>query len=108
MSYRWLLRPPPLRLPKAPASIAPDYRTLYYYLPSKTMNDGRAPVRQPNTITLETRGAIEILTLNRPDQLNAVTPDMIGELTDYFSELRDRPTTRGMSLRANGPQFSDR
>ena len=35
---------------------------------------------QPNTITLETRGAIEILTLNRPDQLNAVTPDMIDGL----------------------------
>jgi enoyl-CoA hydratase/carnithine racemase len=47
-------------------------------------------VTQPNTIALETRGAIEILTLNRPDQLNAVTPDMIGELTDYFSALRAR------------------
>jgi enoyl-CoA hydratase/carnithine racemase len=70
------------------------------------MNDGRAPVTQPNTITLETRGAIEILTLNRPDQLNAVTPDMIGELTDYFSALRDRPTTRVVILRGNGPEFS--
>src|SRR5437868_5434210 len=106
MSYRWLLRPPPLRLPKAPASIASDYRTLYYYLPSKTMNDGRAPVTQLNTTTLETRGAIEILTLNRPDQLNAVTPDMIGELTDYFSALHDRPTTRVVILRGNGPEFS--
>ena len=61
---------------------------------------------QPNTITLETRGAIEILTLNRPDQLNAVTPDMIGELTDYFSALHDRPTTRVVILRGNGPEFS--
>src|SRR5712692_990321 len=98
MSYRWLLRPPPLRLPKAAASIAPDYRTLYYYLPSKTMNDGRTPVSHPNTVTRETRGAIEILTLNRPDQLNADTPDMIGELTDYCSALHDRPTTRVVIL----------
>jgi enoyl-CoA hydratase/carnithine racemase len=48
------------------------------------MSDGRAPVTQPKTITVETRDAIEILTLNRPAQLNAVTPDMIAELTGYF------------------------
>jgi enoyl-CoA hydratase/carnithine racemase len=61
---------------------------------------------QPNTITVETRGAIDILTLNRPAQLNAVTPEMIGELTDYFSELHDRPTTRVVILRGNGREFS--
>ena len=61
---------------------------------------------QPNTITLETRGAIEILTLNRPDQRNAVTPDMITDLTGYFSDLHDRPTTRVVILRGNGPEFS--
>src|SRR5260221_8037356 len=68
--------------------------------------EGSAPVTQPNTITLETHGAIEILTLNRPDQLNAVTPDMIAELTDYFSALHDRPTVRVVILRGNGPEFS--
>jgi enoyl-CoA hydratase/carnithine racemase len=31
-------------------------------------------VTQPNTITVEARSAIEILTLNRPAQLNAVSP----------------------------------
>ena len=41
------------------------------------MNDGSAAVTQPKTITIETHGAIEILTLDRPDQRNAVTPDMI-------------------------------
>ncbi len=61
---------------------------------------------EPNTITIEGRGAIEILTLNHPDQLNAVSPDMIGELTDYFSALHDRPTTRVVILRGNGPEFS--
>ena len=61
---------------------------------------------QPDTIALETRGAIEILTLNRPAQLNAVTPEMIGELTDYFSGLHDRPATRVVILRGNGREFS--
>jgi enoyl-CoA hydratase/carnithine racemase len=62
-------------------------------------------VTQPNTITAEARGAIEILTLNRPAQLNAVTPEMIGELTDYFSALHQRPTTRVVILRGNGREF---
>jgi len=70
------------------------------------MNDGSANVTQPNTITIESRGAIDILTLNRPAQLNAVSPDMIAELTAYFSDLHDRPTTRVVILRGNGPQFS--
>ena len=61
---------------------------------------------QPNTITVETRGAIEILTLNRPTQLNAVTPEMIGELTDYFFGLHERPTIRVLILRGNGREFS--
>ena len=61
---------------------------------------------QPNTINVETRGAIEILTLDRPAQLNAVSPDMIAELTVYFAGLHDRPTARVVILRGNGPQFS--
>jgi len=62
-------------------------------------------VTQPNTITIETRGAIEILTLNRPRELNAVTPEMIGELADYFAVLHDRPAIRVVILRGNGREF---
>jgi len=91
---------------ETPASIASDYGTLYYYLSPKTMNDGSAAVTQPKTITIETHGAIEILTLDRPDQRNAVTPEMIADLTSYFSGLHDRPTTRVVILRGNGPEFS--
>jgi enoyl-CoA hydratase/carnithine racemase len=61
---------------------------------------------EPKTITVETRGAIEILSLNRPVELNAVSPEMIGELTSYFSALHDRPATRVVILRGNGAEFS--
>ena len=61
---------------------------------------------QPTTITAETRGAIDILTLNRPAQRNAVTPEMIEELTDYFSALDGRPTTRVVILRGSGTEYS--
>jgi enoyl-CoA hydratase/carnithine racemase len=70
------------------------------------MKHGRAAVTQPNTITIETQGPVEILTLNRPAQLNAVSPDMIAELTEYFAGLHHRPTARVVILRGNGPQFS--
>ncbi|MCK1522844.1 enoyl-CoA hydratase/isomerase family protein [Bradyrhizobium sp. 145] len=69
------------------------------------MKDGSASVKQPKTVTIEGRGAIDILTLNRPEQLNAVTPEMIAELTEYFSGLHDRPTTRVVILRGNGREF---
>lgn len=61
---------------------------------------------QPTTITVESRGAIDILSLNRPAKLNAVSPDMIGELTEYFSGLHDRPATRVVILRGHGSEFS--
>ena len=61
---------------------------------------------QPNTITIETNGAIDILTLNRPAELNAVSPDMIADLTAYFAALHGRSATRVVVLRGNGSQFS--
>lgn len=69
------------------------------------MNDGSTSVTDPTTITIESRGAIEIVTLNRPEKLNAVTPEMIKDLTEYFSDLHDRPETRVVILRGNGREF---
>jgi enoyl-CoA hydratase/carnithine racemase len=57
------------------------------------------------TIAIETRDAIDIVSLNRPDALNSVTPEMIDELTEYFSGLHDRLTTRVVILRGNGRAF---
>jgi enoyl-CoA hydratase/carnithine racemase len=62
-------------------------------------------MNEPSTITVETGGAIDIVSLNRPDQLNAVTPEMIAELTGYFAALQGRPTTRVVILRGNGRAF---
>src|SRR5215475_4225581 len=67
--------------------------------------DGARAMSEPSTITVETSGAIEIVSLNRPAQLNAVTPEMIAEVTDYFAALQGRPTTRVVILRGNGRAF---
>jgi enoyl-CoA hydratase/carnithine racemase len=57
------------------------------------------------TITVEQRDAIEILSLNRPAALNAVTPAMADELIAYFSGLHDRLATRIVIFRGNGRAF---
>src|SRR5258707_14711541 len=57
------------------------------------------------TISIESRDAIDIVSLNRPEALNAVSPEMIDELTEYLSALHDRLTTRVVILRGNGRAF---
>jgi enoyl-CoA hydratase/carnithine racemase len=56
-------------------------------------------------IAVEHRDAVDILSLNRPDALNAMTPAMAEELTAVFSGLHDRPATRVVILRGNGRAF---
>jgi enoyl-CoA hydratase/carnithine racemase len=58
------------------------------------------------TLALERRGPIEILSLNRPDALNAISPEMVAEASAYFSGLYDRLDVRVVVLRANGRAFS--
>lgn len=57
-------------------------------------------------ITTERQGAIEILTLNRPDKLNAVDVEMAEALTEYFSGLSQRLDVRVVILRGEGKHFS--
>ncbi|WP_285020586.1 enoyl-CoA hydratase-related protein [Novosphingobium sp. fls2-241-R2A-195] len=56
-------------------------------------------------LTVESEGAIEIVTLNRPDQLNAVSPELAQALLDYFSGLPARLETRVVILRGAGRMF---
>lgn len=57
------------------------------------------------TISVETQPGIDIVSLNRPEALNAVTPEMIAELTSYLTTLQDKLETRAVVLRANGRTF---
>ena len=42
------------------------------------------------TLKLEREGAVEILSLNRPEALNALSPEMAREIAAYFEALRTR------------------
>jgi enoyl-CoA hydratase/carnithine racemase len=56
-------------------------------------------------ITIEARGAIEVVSLNRPERLNAMNEPLIQALLDYFTGLKDRLAVRVVVLRAEGRAF---
>ncbi len=56
-------------------------------------------------LLIETRGQVEIVTLNRPDRLNALNEGLVDELNAYFGGLADRPEVRVVILRGAGRGF---
>ncbi|MBS0473649.1 MAG: enoyl-CoA hydratase/isomerase family protein [Proteobacteria bacterium] len=57
------------------------------------------------TIRVEKRGAVDWLTLNRPDSLNAINLQMVGELNDYFGGLYHDGAVRVVVMRGAGKAF---
>ncbi len=57
------------------------------------------------TITIEKRGAADWLTLNRPEMLNAISLEMVDELSDYFGKLYNDRDTRVVVMRGAGRAF---
>jgi 2-(1,2-epoxy-1,2-dihydrophenyl)acetyl-CoA isomerase len=58
-----------------------------------------------NTIEIEVDGPIGTLTLNRPDALNAMSPELIGELTTAAAWLADRAPIRALIVTGAGRAF---
>lgn len=56
-------------------------------------------------ILVERRGDVEWLTLNRPEQGNALNAELVLALHEYFEQLREREDVRVVVLRANGRHF---
>jgi len=56
-------------------------------------------------IVVETRGSIEIVSLNRPDALNALSEALVAELTNYLRGLKRRTECRVVILRGAGRAF---
>ncbi|HET7454899.1 MAG TPA: enoyl-CoA hydratase/isomerase family protein [Solirubrobacterales bacterium] len=60
---------------------------------------------QLNTIRIEVDGEIGTLTLDRPDAFNAMSPELIGEMTVAFAWLADRAKLRGLIITGSGQAF---
>jgi 2-(1,2-epoxy-1,2-dihydrophenyl)acetyl-CoA isomerase len=59
-----------------------------------------------NTMRIEIEDRIGTLTLDRPDALNAMSPEMIGEMTVAFAWLADRAPLRALIVTGEGRAFS--
>jgi enoyl-CoA hydratase/carnithine racemase len=56
----------------------------------------------PTMVTLETDGPVALVTLNRPEALNAISGAFADQLTAAFREVGSRPDLWAMVLRAAG------
>jgi 2-(1,2-epoxy-1,2-dihydrophenyl)acetyl-CoA isomerase len=57
------------------------------------------------TLEIEIDGQVGTLTLNRPDALNAMSPELIGELTTAAAWLADRAPIRALIITGAGRAF---
>lgn len=62
--------------------------------------------KQPELITYEQQGSVAVISLNRPEKLNALSRSMWGALDAAFQKAEDEPTVRAIVLAANGRAFS--
>lgn len=59
----------------------------------------------PDTVTIEHRGEVLLLTLNRPDRLNAWTPQMAAELGAAIQQANSSPAVGAIVLTGAGRGF---
>ncbi|MBK8959719.1 MAG: enoyl-CoA hydratase/isomerase family protein [Proteobacteria bacterium] len=57
------------------------------------------------TLLVEKHGAVDWLTLNRPDALNSLSLRMVAELHDYFDSLQNNYEVRVVVIRGAGRLF---
>jgi enoyl-CoA hydratase/carnithine racemase len=59
----------------------------------------------PKSFSYEERGAVALITLNRPDRLNSLTFEVYRELTDTLAALRMRDEVRVVVITGRGRGF---
>ena len=57
------------------------------------------------SLLIEHDDGVDRVTLNRPDSLNALNPDMIDALNGYFEGLQRNRATRVVVLKGAGASF---
>lgn len=57
------------------------------------------------TLIVKKEGAVDWVTLNRPDALNAMNPELVDELQDYFGKLYTDHSVRIVVLKGAGRAF---
>ena len=57
------------------------------------------------TLIVKKEGSVDWVTLNRPDALNAMNPELVDELQDYFGKLHTDHSVRIVVLKGAGRAF---
>ena len=57
------------------------------------------------TVQIEQDGAVEWLTLNRPEALNSINTQMVTDLRDYFGQKMEDTNTRVIVMRGEGRAY---
>lgn len=58
-----------------------------------------------NTVLVEDRGPVRILTLHRPERLNAITPELVDDLVDALRAAQEAASVRAIVLTGSGRAF---
>ena len=56
-------------------------------------------------VLYEVDDKVSVITLNRPDKLNAISPELMQQLLDAFARADEEPATSVVLLRAEGRSF---
>jgi enoyl-CoA hydratase/carnithine racemase len=72
---------------------------------SEMTSETLSSVPDLNTMRIEIDGEIGTLTLDRPDAFNAMSPEMIGEMTTAFAWLADQAPLRALIVTGAGKAF---
>ncbi len=59
----------------------------------------------PATFEYEQHGAVGVVTLNRPERLNALTFEIYAELRDFFAAIGDRSDVKSIVITGRGRGF---
>src|SRR5260370_36332228 len=69
-----------------------------------TLTERSAAVADP-VVLYEVDDKINVITLNRSDKLNAISPELMHQLLDAFARADAEPATSVVLLRAEGRSF---
>src|SRR5215510_14749151 len=75
-------------------------------LRKRTHPDPRGALMTDHLVTYAVDGRVGIVTLNRPDKLNAISLELKRTLIERFHEADDDPATNVVVVRAEGRSFS--
>ncbi|MCK1642143.1 enoyl-CoA hydratase/isomerase family protein [Bradyrhizobium sp. 157] len=78
-------------------------RALEQFTDTARWRDAAAPLR---TVLLDIADGVATLRLNRPDQGNAINPDMAADLLEAATQIAENSGVRAVLIAGNGPNFT--